>query len=215
MNPTSTKPAQSFGEQAARFSLYAPFMVIIIGVVANSSHLPSAGLVLGGINVLLVVAGFVSGVVALVSIRRFGRRRILGRAVAGLLLLNGVLLASMVYLTPSIVRAVRAGHLRERMVGRWLLQSTPAPVPGSLTVTYNKDGTFTIDIVRDGATVGSLSGSWFLSDQQMLAVRIDRVTKGDASAAGRRMGMGKVLSADDRQMVLRTDKGQEVYARQR
>src|SRR5688572_19184773 len=84
------RPKQSFGEQAARFSLYAPFAVLLIGLLTLGNRDQwGVGITIGVINILLLVAGLGLGIVALLSMRRFGRERILGRAIVGILL-NGL-----------------------------------------------------------------------------------------------------------------------------
>src|SRR3954470_15206074 len=91
--PAADKP--SFGEQAARFSLYVPLAVILVGCFSRSTTEPGVAAALAWFNVALIVAGFLLGIVALLSIRKFGPERILRRAIFGILF-NGLAIALLV-----------------------------------------------------------------------------------------------------------------------
>lgn len=82
---------QSFVHQAARFSFWAPLTAVAIGFF-TSSFGQTERLIIGGINLVLVLAGFVLGVVALFGIRRHGARGILAYSLCGVVL-NGLILA--------------------------------------------------------------------------------------------------------------------------
>jgi hypothetical protein len=208
----SERPAQSFGEQAARFSLYAPLLAFFIGIIANASRdKASAAMPLLIINCLLVVAGLVLGIAALVSMRRYGRQGILGRAIAGVLL-NGMIVTA---LAAVVLPLVLAGRVKNQLPGQWSLQAAPKQVMDSTTMTLNQDGTFILESSRDSATIMSVSGTWVLTRTRVLGVNIERVKQGEPSAVGQRIGLGTVKSIDEKQMTLQTDNGEERYARVR
>src|SRR2546423_750075 len=75
---------ESFGVQAARFSMYVPVAVVLIGCFSRGSgDQPSVVIAHFWLNVAPILAGFVLGIVALLSIRPFGTGGILGRAIVG------------------------------------------------------------------------------------------------------------------------------------
>src|SRR3954452_1975046 len=199
-----TRQEQSFGEQAARFSLYAPFTALVIGLLSNGSRgQPSVAITLFGINVLLVIAGLSLGVVALLSMRRYGRQRILGRAVVGVLF-NGMIITALIAL---VLPLVLAGGIKNRLPGHWSIESARGQAPETIAITLNEDGSFAFESSRDGATTASFSGTWTLTRARVLGITIEHVTHGDASAVGKRIGLGSVKSIDDNHMVLQTDIG--------
>jgi len=94
---TQPDPDQrSFAHSAAVVSVAAPFMVILLNAVGKS-HSATAGppkLVLPLICAALILAGFTCALIALCNISRFGRRGLLGRGLAGLII-NGIFVAAM------------------------------------------------------------------------------------------------------------------------
>jgi hypothetical protein len=109
----------SFPQQAARASWIAPCIALGLGVVSNSvlnnghprgSAENTAQMVVGGVTVLMIVTGLVLGVIALFSVRRHGREKILTPAIVGVCI-NGVmvgLLAMGVLFAISIAKRTRA-----------------------------------------------------------------------------------------------------------
>lgn len=91
-------PQTSFAHQAARGSLLAPVLAILVGIAsqslsASSGPVPGmAHVITGAAAALLILAGFVLGIVGLCGMNKYGTRGILGRSIAGLLI-NGLLLA--------------------------------------------------------------------------------------------------------------------------
>src|SRR4051794_3611925 len=72
---TAYRERQSFGEQAARFSLYVPPAVLVIGCITRgNADQPGVGMTIAWINLALIVAGFLLGVAALISMRIYGRQ---------------------------------------------------------------------------------------------------------------------------------------------
>jgi hypothetical protein len=120
--PAPGKPRESFGHQAAKFSLYAPIVALALGCVLNGalskpSDDPSAGttrLALAAINLMLIIAGTILGVVALASMRKHGTRGILVRSIVGLFLNVGLLaMMASVFLFNPVAGAT------SRIVGDW------------------------------------------------------------------------------------------------
>ena len=106
-------PANPFPRQAATFSIIAPFAAILIGIVLQPvvHGTRTAMIVLGLTSTLLIFAGLIFGIVALIATRQHGREGIFGRALAGTII-NGlfVLLIPIAVLLP-IVLAITHGHL--------------------------------------------------------------------------------------------------------
>jgi hypothetical protein len=84
--------------QLARASRYAPTIAFALGVSTSAlpNHNPLLGAIIGGINGLLVMAGFLMAAIALISTPLRGARGVLGSALLGLAL-NGVMLAAFIY----------------------------------------------------------------------------------------------------------------------
>src|SRR5256885_694020 len=130
---------ESFGVQAARFSMYVPVAVLLIGCFSRGSRdQPSVVIALFWLNVALIVAGFLLGIVALLSIRKFGTEGILGRAIVGVVL-NGLAVALLVTVVLPLTRVI---DVRNQVVGHWQLTNKTDPSIKQLDLTFNKDGTF-------------------------------------------------------------------------
>jgi hypothetical protein len=110
--------ASSFTRQAALFSLLASFVGIGINVLGHQSVQGNrvGMIVLGGICTLLILAGFVLGIGALIGTRKHGRKGIFGRAIAGICI-NGVIILFMLIAIPGFIKAAeRAKEMqRQRM----------------------------------------------------------------------------------------------------
>lgn len=95
---TSRSPDKStFFHQAARASFWAPIVALAIGLFTASQRDQdrSMAMFIGVLNSLMIVGGLVLAVIALIGMRKVGRRRILGYALAGLII-NSLLVVSMV-----------------------------------------------------------------------------------------------------------------------
>ena len=94
--PPAKRP---FAAQAAQVSLLAPIAAIVVGVVVNVGigvkPSPVVSIITGCLCVLLIVSGFVLAIVALTGVRRYGKKGILGFALAGICI-NTVLIVFMV-----------------------------------------------------------------------------------------------------------------------
>jgi len=115
---SAAPPASSFARQAALFSLLAPFVGIGINIVGSQ---PIRGnrigmIVLGATCTLLILAGFVFGVVALLGTKKHGRKGIFGKAIAGICI-NGIIICFMLIAIPGFIKAAeRAKEMqRQRM----------------------------------------------------------------------------------------------------
>jgi hypothetical protein len=114
--PSAAQTGNSFARQAALFSLLAPFVSIAINVVGHQAVQGNrAGmLVLGGACTLLILLGFILGIVALLGMKKHGRQGILGRAIAGVCI-NGVIIFLMLIAIPVFIQAARhAGQMRQQ-----------------------------------------------------------------------------------------------------
>jgi len=92
-----------FARFAARFSVIAPLIAILIyvlfGFLAVSGHVKfnaSEMIVVGLLSMLLILSGFVSGILALVLAKRNQRKGIFGKAIVGLCL-NCLLLLLIIF----------------------------------------------------------------------------------------------------------------------
>jgi hypothetical protein len=103
---SAVPPANSFARQAALFSLLAPVVSIGInlfgqqGVQGNRIGM----IILGGTCTLIILAGFVLGIVALFGTKKHGRKGIFGRAIAGICI-NGILILFMLIAIPTFKKA--------------------------------------------------------------------------------------------------------------
>ena len=202
---------QSFGEQAARFSLYAPLLIIVLGCLSSRGDESGVGMAFAWINLGLMVAGFVLGLVALVSMRVYGRKGILVRAVVGVLV-NGLFLASAVSI---LMPAMAAKRVRDQVAGRWQVESEAgkAVTTGGTDIDLSADGTFRLTR-RDGAGgVASVSGNWGITRNRVLGLKVLNVEAGDPSTAGQSVALGTVKSVDRDRLVLTHNNGEDVLRR--
>ena len=63
-------------------------------------------IVLGATSALLILAGFVLGIVALIGTKKHGKKGIFGRAIAGICI-NGVIILLMLIAIPSFIKAAQ------------------------------------------------------------------------------------------------------------
>jgi hypothetical protein len=112
--PPSKKP---FAFQAAQASLLAPVVAIGMGILVNiglgAQPSPLVGMITGSLGILLIVLGFVFALVSLSGVRRHGKKGILGRATAGLII-NSIILALMIISIPMFKKmAERAKEIQK------------------------------------------------------------------------------------------------------
>jgi hypothetical protein len=110
---------EPFAVQAAKFSLWAPLVAIVVNIAARTtSDITQQGI--GFVALGLYVMGLILGVVALFGMGRHGRKGILVRAVLGVCL-NGAMLG----LIASMIVAM--GQMRARAAERLAEQQNVAP----------------------------------------------------------------------------------------
>jgi acyl carrier protein len=114
-SPPPLPARRRFFEQAALFSVLAPFVVFLVGVFVQRhirGHIP-AMILIGVVQVGIVLAGLVLGIVALTRVGKTGRKGIFGRALAGTIL-NTVFLFLMgvLFLTNIRTAALKARGFR-------------------------------------------------------------------------------------------------------
>jgi hypothetical protein len=213
---------ESIGVQAARFALYSPVAVLMLGCfttfagrqsaadgAVQASSAAQTNVALAWLNVALIVVGFLLGLFALISMRRFGREGILWRASTGIVL-NGLLLLVLM----SVFSAARGmANQRAQLVGTWHLQSAPEKMAGSMALSLRADGTFDFDQTNPAGKRTRVFGEWVMLRDRKLGISIDRVENANPQMVGQKMGLGFVESVDAGQMKLRTDAGNEVYSR--
>ena len=201
------KSSEPFGEQAARFSLYTPLVVFLIGAAAfGNRDQHGVAMALASINIALILIGFVLAIVALSSMRRYGKQRILVRAVLGLIA-NGLLVAAMV---PFMFSFVLSGHVKSQVVGHWHMRTDPGRMQYDLSLDKN-------DTFHVASNVGTIAigfdGHWELARNRVILITIDKVNGGDPAKIGKRIGLGTVKTVNDKELILGTDKGEERYDR--
>lgn len=102
--PSAKKP---FAFQAAQASLLAPAIAFGLGIVVNigmgTQLSPLAHIIVGSLSIILILLGFIFGIIGLVGVRRHGKRGILGRSIAGICI-NGILIGLMIISIPMYKR---------------------------------------------------------------------------------------------------------------
>ncbi|MDZ7615667.1 MAG: hypothetical protein U1E05_01610, partial [Patescibacteria group bacterium] len=95
---TKSKSTPPLAKQAALASVVAPGIAVLVNVLAISATQDSrAGkLAIGIAGLSLIVVGLICAIVGLCGIRKHGRKGILGRSIAGLLI-NGFLIVSVLF----------------------------------------------------------------------------------------------------------------------
>lgn len=202
---------QNLGEQAARFSLYVPVAVVMLGFCVSTmmQRERSTILAIAYFNLVLMVLGFLAGVIALVAMRKFGREGILYRAVGGVIL-NGLLLASVYAMLRPLLQA-RA--MQEDLVGVWTLIRSPVETQTGSQLDLQKDGRFRFVTNTHIDAPPTVSGKWVLTTDRTLGLDVQQVENGNNEMAGQKIGLGKVRSVQKTKMVLETDKGDEIFER--
>ena len=87
-----------FAVQAGQASVVAPILSIGANIIIQAGGMqlpPVAKIISGSLSMLLILLGFVFGIVALFGMRRHGSRGIIGWAIAGTLI-NGILILFMI-----------------------------------------------------------------------------------------------------------------------
>jgi hypothetical protein len=95
-----------FARNAAMFSLAAPLIAFCIGLFVQPQvrGIRVAMIAFGLTQMLLILSGFVLGIVAWTATRRIGREGILGTAIAGTCI-NGLLILLSLMLVPALKKA--------------------------------------------------------------------------------------------------------------
>jgi hypothetical protein len=109
--PPLLQPQKTPFHRAALISLFSPLTAWVLAVVVNgligpslspeSAHL--ARQTVGVIGLLLFLTGLVSGIIALLGIRKVGGKGILGRAIVGMVL-SGFAILAFLPILPQILR---------------------------------------------------------------------------------------------------------------
>lgn len=98
-----------FSKQAAIASFWMPFIVIGINIGISIPHFVTSrtgNLIVGSFFAFLYCLGFIFGIIALFGIRKHGKKGILGRATAGVII-NGLILIFFIYIT-GMTRKVKS-----------------------------------------------------------------------------------------------------------
>src|SRR6266540_5369836 len=103
---TPTPPKTSFSHQAAKLSWVCPILVFVLLMFSRQI---GARAIIELVSLLLIVVGFVFGVVALFGIRTHGKGGILAPAIVGVII-NGLLL--FIFITNFLAARARAQQQR-------------------------------------------------------------------------------------------------------
>jgi hypothetical protein len=92
----SSDDGWQFARQAATFSLVAPFVAIALNWFTREAVRgnPVGKMIVGCTVTLLIISGFILGVIALLRTKKCGNEGILGKAIAGVCI-NGLFIAAM------------------------------------------------------------------------------------------------------------------------
>lgn len=136
-----TKPL--FGSRAAKISVLMPVISAVLNAAAPQIYTREGKLLFGGIQFGLIVIGFILAVFVLCRIKIYGKKGVLGWAVAGAAV-NGLLIAAFLALLPAMIKVKRHfaevyGYTQEQM------EKMPEVIPGSTKIIDNTIG-FRIEI---------------------------------------------------------------------
>ena len=203
--------ATPFAEHAAKFSLYAPVAVFLLGCCMFGTKDRGVGTALAALSVLLVAVGMCLGIFAVLSVKKYGPERILARAIGGIIL-NGIAIAMIGGL---VMMARSPAMIKKQLPGRWQLVPAASSPVKQFDMTLNADGTFKVVNTRKDGAVRAFTGTWNLSAARLLRLNIQNVVGSDVSMKGQDLGLGVVKSIDAKQMTLATSDGDETYQRAR
>ena len=94
--PSAKKP---FAFQAAQASLFAPVICIVGSILINNGGIqlsPIAKIITGSFSTLLIILGFIFGIIGLCGVRRHGKKGLLAKAIIGTCV-NGILIVFMIF----------------------------------------------------------------------------------------------------------------------
>jgi hypothetical protein len=143
--PEPAPPGRAFMRQAAQFAVAAPLITWSLSALVPNPRSDVTKIVVGAAGTLIVVVGFVLAIVALRSVRRYGREGIRGLALAGVII-NGVILivamVGLIVLIPAlkgVARVQNAGYTKAEM------EAMPEVIPGSRKI-FDETVGFRIEI---------------------------------------------------------------------
>jgi hypothetical protein len=216
MTMTTAPGSNSFrspGAGAARFSAYIAIAVLLIESFARDhSERLAVALTMLAVDINLILLGFILAIAALArSGAGDGARRIVGWALAGLLL-NG---AAAVVFFAVVIPALVTGTSTAPLVGHWELVAGPGMKIRRVDLVLNDDQTFSL-VGRDpdGLFV-SYGGRWGLGRGRVIGLAVDYVNEGDTTLVGNKFTLGTVKTVDKNQMIVTTRTGEDVYRRSR
>jgi hypothetical protein len=154
IRPTASAGREPFAVQAAKFSLYAPFVIIVLNILlqegfkaddgsANAALVRSAKFIIGGLSAITFLAGLVLGVVALFGISKHGAAKILWRAIAGICLNGLLLLASLaaVMILSGVIHRLRMPIDHSLTTADYVMKGVPAADHAWMGADYQRGNT--------------------------------------------------------------------------
>lgn len=157
--PVSPKPKQPFAFQAALIGIWAPIIAIILGLTTQETmrESPWSALIIGGVNSLFILTGFIMSLIALISIHKYGRKDLLVRGIVGVGL-NGLFILAGISL---IWYGGLSNRTADRMIGNWEYRDSSRGTTELLEL--HKDKTFHLGMT--GKYVLDVSGEWKVGKQ--------------------------------------------------
>ena len=106
------KATDSFSKQAAKASWIIPLLALGMMAIGNSAMKSSGSsigpLILGGVVILLFIAGIILGVISLYGIKKYGKKGLLAPAIIGILL-NGGFLSLLLMIASTAINKASSG----------------------------------------------------------------------------------------------------------
>lgn len=164
-----------FARQAAKASWVAAILCCILsfaspGGGARATDAAKGGAMLTGIiEVLLVVAGLVFGIVALLGIRKHGRKGILKPAIAGIIANAFLILLVILAMILVDAEAKRESRQQGERMGIDLLLN----YPGWFGATFMADVTVTVTSVDDSSEFARELNAYFGTNISFLVIGLD------------------------------------------
>lgn len=198
-----TEPTSTKGIKAARLCLFLPIIAIGTNILSlkgvMEGTVPLSKLI---DSFVLIVTGFLSGIMALFFAFRPGGKKIMGRTLLGLAV-NGCLL---IMGAAHYFSLAGSNNFKSKVIGQWELNQTPEKrlAEGNIKFNFRDDGTLVIKQVIDSKSPEVVICRWFISDSNQIGIKL---------ADGKTIGLGMIKSVDEQSMALNTTVGDEVYTR--
>jgi hypothetical protein len=191
------------GQQIAKASWVAPIMALLLGMCTGSLRNSdrSVGMFMGLFNLGLILLGFVLAIVALSNIKRWGRTGVLGNAIGGLVV-SGALMALILMLIPSLIRARTVAAQQATAAAAAARQQQAAQLRKQGEDAFLREGWF--GIYNDGTIIVTISA--MAPDEGMAKEMLDNLGEPHHFAiVAIRNGSDETITADTRRAIIYLD----------